>query len=109
MKKIISLLLILMMTLSLCACELTDTYPDAEVGGGAADGEEKQTSLEQISLVYFDDKGLHPLLETSQANREVNLAIFQPAFTFDENLNIEYGCATAACSRRSSVPARCAI
>ena len=102
MKKIISLLLILLLSLSLCACELTDTYPDSEVGGGAEE-QEKLTSLEQISLVYFDDKGLHPLLETSKANQQVNLAVFLPAFTFDEGLNIQYGCATAASMNGTSV------
>ncbi len=103
MKRIISALLSLILCLSLCACDITDTYPVSGVGGGAAEEEEKLTSLEQISLVYFDDKGLHPLLETSQANRQVNQSIFQPAFTFDENLNIEYGCATAVSMNGTSV------
>ena len=103
MKKTISLLLSLILCVSFCACELTDTYPVSEVGGGATQEQEKQTSLEQISLIYFDDKGLHPLLETSHANRQVNQSIYQPAFTFDESLGIQYGCATSVSINGKSI------
>ena len=93
MHKIISLLLSILLCLGLCSCEITDTYPDSTLGSGQQQAE-KHTELNQISLVYFDDKGLHPLLETSLANQQVNQAIYQALFTFDENLSIKYGCAT---------------
>lgn len=101
MKRIISLLLGALLCVSLCACEITDTYPDSSVG--ATQPEEKITELEQISLVYFDDKGTHPLLETSQTNRQVGQSIYQPLLTFDEKLDIKYGCALAVSVSNTTV------
>ncbi len=78
------------------ACELTDTFPEAQVGVTPLTETEKQneTSLQQVSLIYFSDKNLHPLLDPSIANQQLHLVVYLPAFTFDEHLSVVYGCAT---------------
>lgn len=94
MKRIWSVFLILCLALSFCGCELTETLTDSDIGTTDTEEEERVTTLENLSLIYFDDKGQHPLMDGSLANQKVHSVVFEPAFTFDEKLNILYGCAS---------------
>ena len=89
-KSIIAALLIFCLLFT--GCELTDNL--AEDLLGTQPEEERVTTLTDLSLVYYPNPAVHPLLDTSLANQKVHTYVYQPAFTFDQQLEIMYGCAS---------------
>ena len=93
MKKVWNVILIFCLVFCLCGCELTDTLTDSDIGTTDDVEQQRVTTLENLSFIYFDDKGLHPLMDSSLANQKVHTVVYEPAFTLDEDMNIIYGCA----------------
>ena len=82
----------LILCLLLTGCELTENLTEELLPGN--EKEEEITSLQSISLLYYPDKTLHPLLDTSLANQQIYRSVYLPAVTFDERPDPVYGVAS---------------
>ncbi len=86
--------------LLLTGCDLTDTLTENPL---TDQPEEVETSLTDLTLLYYPDNTLHPLLDTSLANQKVNSIVYLPSVTFDGSLSPLYGCATEVVQKGNSI------
>ena len=89
-QKLICLLLTAALLLG--GCDFTAPEQSNPLGNTAAP-EKKVTTLNDIGLLYYPDADPNPLSSTNLTNQKFYASVYLPLITFDEEMNVQYGCA----------------